>query len=369
MLFSNTHVNHAIREFLRNDIHATARGHRSGDTNNAVILLREFQKRLSEHVRKRGIRAPWRKRQTAFGVERSNAVPLGRVLHGSIKAASLLGQDMHQARTRLFLDALQQHNELVDVMAIDRAKVTDAQIFKETARLHYRLRRIFRLQEQVTETRSENTRQALHQAVQVRTHLVVDRVRNHAVQVLAEVAHVRGDAHLVVVQDDGHVLLRKTCVVDGLVGHTARHGAVTDYGHHAVLVLEVVACHGKTEGCRNRSRRVSGAVAVVLAFVPLQKSGNAALLAQRLEAVETARQKLVYIGLVAHVPHDLVVGSIEHVMQGKRQFHDTQARSQVTAMLRHLTDDGLADLRRQVIKLVDRAMLYVLGGLDILKVH
>ena len=369
MFFGNTHVNHAVRKFLGHNIHTATRGHGSRNADNAIVFLRKFKERIAEHMGQRRVRATRRKRQSAFGVERSNAVPLGRVLYRSIQAASLFGQDMHQARTRLFLDALQQHNQFVNVMTVDRAKVTNTQVFKETTRLHHRLRGIFCLQEQVAETASQNARQALHQAVQVRTHLVVDRVRNHAVQVLAEVTHVRRNAHLVVVQDDGHVLLREPRVVDGFVSHTARHGAVTDHCHHTVLVLKMVACHSKTQGCRNRGRRVPGAVAVVLAFVPLQKSGNATLLAKRFEAVKTPRQKLMHIGLVSHVPHNLVVRSVEHVMQGKRQFHHTQARSQVTAMLSHLTNNGLADLRRQVVKLLDRAMLYVLGGLDILKVH
>ena len=65
---------------------------------------------------------------------------------------------MHQARTRLFLDSLQQHNQFVNVMTINRAEVADAQVFKESARLHYRLRCIFCLQEQVAETGTQSER-------------------------------------------------------------------------------------------------------------------------------------------------------------------------------------------------------------------
>ena len=161
---------------------------------------------------------------------------------------------------------------------------------KNVPRLHGVLRRRLHLQEEVAETASQDSREALHHAVQIGTHLVVHRVRNHAVQVLAESAHIRGDAHLVVVQDDGHVLLGEARIVERLVSHTAGHGAVTDNGHHVVVAALVVTCNGETERRRNRSRGMPCAKAVVFALVPLEEPGNTARLAERAEPVVAARQ-------------------------------------------------------------------------------
>ena len=324
---------------------------------------------MAEHAGKGGVRTPRRKGQAAFGIEGSCSVELGGVLLCGIQSATLLRQDVHQAGARLGLDAFQNHDKLVNVVTVDRSEIPDSQVFKEGTRLHGILRRIFHLQEQVAETASQHAREPGHQTVQVRTHLVIDRVRNDPVQILAEPAHVGGDAHLVIVQDDGHVLLGDARIVQGLVSHTACHGAITDDRHHIVLAVEMVTGHGKAEGRRNGGGGMPRAKAVILAFAAFQESRNAALLAERIEPVVAARQKLVHIGLVAHIPDNLVFGSVKHVMEGNGQFHHPETGRQVPAMLSHLANDGLTNLGRQVIKLLHRTMLDVLWRLYVLQFH
>ena len=254
-------------------------------------------------------------------------------------------------------------------MTINRTKVADAEVFKEATRLHGVLRRILDLQEKITEAGTQNARQTIHQAIQVGTHLVVNRVRNHAVQVLAKTADVRCDTHLVIVQDDGHVLLGGANVIDRLVSHTARHGAISNDSDHVVVAVEMVAGNGKAKSRRNRRRGVARPEAVVNAFVPLEEAGNASLLAQGIESVIAAGQQLVHVRLVPHVPHDLIVGCVEHVVQRKSQFNNAKARCQVTTVLCHLTNDGLADLRGEVVQFLDRTVLQVLRRLYVFQFH
>ena len=109
--------------------------------------------------------------------------------------------------------------------------------------------------------------------------------------------------------------------------------------------------------------------AVVLALVPLQESRNPALLAKGPKAVVAAGQKLVYISLVAHVPHNLVFGGVVDIVEGDRQLHYTKARGQVTAMLGYLPDNSFPHLGGQAIKFFHRTVLYVLGGLYVFKFH
>ena len=54
-------------------------------------------------------------------------------------------------------------------------------------------------------------------------------------------------------------------------------------------------------------------------------------LAQHGEARAASREHLVRIALVRHVPHNLVVGGIEHVVEGHRELCHAQRRGEMAA--------------------------------------
>ncbi len=108
---------------------------------------------------------------------------------------------------------------------------------------------------------------------------------------------------------------------------------------------------------------------IVWAFGAFGKSGKTALLPERLEPVEASREQLVHIGLVPYVPHENILGCVEHVMQGERQFDYSEARCQVTAVGGYLADDFLANLERQVVQFRDRTSLDVFRRFDVLEEH
>jgi len=56
----------------------------------------------------------------------------------------------------------------------------------------------------------------------------------------------------------------------------------------------------------------------------LRKARQPALLAQGADAIAPTRQHLVGIALVAHIPHQLVAGRVEHRMERHGQFHDAE---------------------------------------------
>ena len=84
---------------------------------------------------------------------------------------------------------------------------------------------------------------------------------------------------------------------------------------------------------------------IVFAFRALGEAGQAVPLAQGADPVPAPGEDLVRIGLVADVPDQDVLGRLEHGMQGHRQFHDAQARAQMTAGDRN----GVDGLRPQLV--------------------
>jgi hypothetical protein len=66
----------------------------------------------------------------------------------------------------------------------------------------------------------------------------------------------------------------------------------------------------------------------------LEEAGDPVLLPQRLHPRVAPREELVRIALMADVPHELVVGSLEDVVQGDRQLHDAEAGPDVATRAR-----------------------------------
>ena len=78
-----------------------------------------------------------------------------------------------------------------------------------------------------------------------------------------------------------------------------------------------------------------GAERIVFAFAALGEARKPATLPQRTDTVTTARDDLVRIGLVAHVPHQLVLRRVEHIMDRHGQFDHAEARAEVPASGAH----------------------------------
>ena len=90
--------------------------------------------------------------------------------------------------------------------------------------------------------------------------------------------------------------------------------------------------------------RVKG---VIGALLPFWEAAHAAELAQIVEAVLSPAEDLMGIGLMAHVPYDLILRKIKGQVQGHGQLHDSQVGGQMTACTADLFQQKLPDLLRQ----------------------
>ncbi len=103
---------------------------------------------------------------------------------------------------------------------------------------------------------------------------------------------------------------------------------------------------------------------VVLALVPLEEAGDPIGLPQRGEPIVAAGEQLPGVGLMAHVPQDLVAGGIELVQQRDRQFHGPQAGADVAARQGDALDQPGANLLGQLGQLLPGDGFEVGGTVD-----
>ena len=86
------------------------------------------------------------------------------------------------------------------------------------------------------------------------------------------------------------------------------------------------------------------------------------VLAQGGKAILAAREDLVGVGLVAHVPHDAVLEKVEVVEEGDGQLHGAEVGTEVAPRFRHGGNEEGPHFGREPFELVRREMADLLGG-------
>ena len=165
-------------------------------------------------------------------------------------------------------------------------------------------------------------------------------------QVFLHAADSPVDRHVVVVEDDEQVVVGRRDVVQALEGKSAAHGTIADDGHHLgcgmLLVAQCLGSHGHTQRCRYAIGGVSARERVVRALVGRREGAYTAQLTVRTELLAATCEHLVAIGLMAHIPHQTIVGRVENVVKGHGQLDYTQRRGQMSGVDGEFLDDLFA---------------------------
>ena len=239
-----------------------------------------------------------------------------------------------------------------DVVAVDDAHVGEAELLEQQARRPVGLERGLDLRAEALDPAAEAEREPRQPLLDVLAGVEPARVQPDPVEVVGERADVRRDRHAVVVENDHDRRVEAARVVQGLVGDAAGQGAVADHGDD-LAVLADPAAHRLLEPDRvaDRGGGVAGAHDVVRGLGDRAERSEAAVLADRGEAVLAAGQDLVRVGLVADVPEDLVPRRVEHAVQRHRQLAGAEVGAEVAADLADRVDDQLAGLLRDLLEL------------------
>src|SRR5262249_50251290 len=112
-----------------------------------------------------------------------------------------------------------------------------------------------------------------------------------------------------------------------------------------------VAGDRHAEPSRDRSGGMRRTEGVVFALGALGEAGKPAALPQRPDAVATAGQDLMWIGLMADVPDQPVLRGIEHGVEGDRQLDYPQPGAEMAPGDRHRVHGFLAQFVGQLAEL------------------
>ena len=237
---------------------------------------------------------------------------------------------MQQHRVIRSLEKLERLHQQGQIVAVDGAKVFEAELLEQDRRPEHALGGFFGAARQ---GHCRLAAQLLHDALGGVVQVLVVLVGDNLVEVAGNGAHVAVDRPFVVVEHDDHPLGLLGNVVQRLKRDAVGKSRVAGHGNHMLLAASQVARHGHAQSRRERRASVPGAEAVVLALGAQHEAVQPARLANGVKAVEAAGENLVNIGLVADIEQQFVFGSIEDRVQRQRKFHDAEVRSQVPAGL------------------------------------
>jgi hypothetical protein len=284
---------------------------------------------------------------------------LGRAI-----ALALLGDDVDQHRPFVGVaDILEDLDEALDVVAVDGPDIIEAQFLEQSAAGPEAAGIFLPAPGHDVEPLGQLASDLLGEVAKGQIFGRGDEPG----EIVREPSDRRRDRHVVVVEDDDQPVAGRLGVVHRLIGHSGRHRAVADHSDRPARAVGELVGDGETEGGGDGGRAVRRPERVVLALRAPGEAGEAAALAEGADAVAAAGQDLVGVGLVADVPDQPVVRSVEDVMERDGELDHAEAGAEMAAGDRHRRDGlgaklvgELAKLRRlQPAKLGGRA-----GGVE-----
>ena len=236
VLLGDADVVDPVGEGLGELLQADRLEHRGGDGDDVLALLAELDHLVAEDGGPVG--AGGLDRQAGVGVDGADAVEaVGLVLEGGLVAAALLGEAVHDDRAAEALGARQRGLQGLDVVAVDRADVLQAEVLEHALRGDEVLEALLRAVQRLVE-RPADDRGALQEVLAAGQEALVAVGGAQGRQVVGEAADGRRVGALVVVDDDDErAVLGGGDVVQRLPGHAAGQRAVTDDGDHVVVAF------------------------------------------------------------------------------------------------------------------------------------
>ncbi len=149
-----------------------------------------------------------------------------------------------------------------------------------------------------------------------------------------------------------------------LEGHAGRHGAVADDGYCAPIAALAGGRNGHAEGGADGSARMAHGESVVFALRRGGEGRQPTALLDGMQAIAPTRQHFVRIGLVPHVPDQLIDGGVIHVMKCDRQLDGAQACGEVAATGADALDQKFAQFHRKLRQLAGGQPAQIRRGLD-----
>ena len=262
------------------------------------------------------------------------------------------------------LDHLQVFFQQGDVVAVDRADVTESQILEDHPAMQTCLDALFQLREETFGWIPQH-RHLVQCLDDFRFKTGVERIRPQLVQIFAHPADARADRHLVVIQNHQQLVLQMTDVVHRLPDDPRWEGSVTDdsYGMAIGFARQFVTTsqpHDRRDACSGMARHKQ----IVFALVRVRVTHQPVTRSHRAELAITARHQLVRVDLMPGIPDQTILAKIVNRMERQTELDDAQVGGVVGSSSGHEVGENITDFIRQLVEFLNRPITKVIRRFD-----
>src|SRR5689334_16587494 len=159
------------------------------------------------------------------------------------KSFPLLSDAVNEPRATHLAHGGQRVDQLVDVVTIYRAEIAESELLEQDTGRKEGLHALLPFPHQRCNS-GKRSRGGVDYGADCRANAVVKRIALNRGEILRHRADVRRNRHLVVVQNDDEVPIRRSRVVQSLVGETTRRRSVAEDGDDLEILTVEVAGDG-----------------------------------------------------------------------------------------------------------------------------
>ena len=140
-----------------------------------------------------------------------------------------------------------------------------------------------------------------------------------------------------------------SCIIQCFIGHPTTQRTITYNSHNLTFSLILIVIAGShAQGRRNGSRGVSHPKGVIFTFRSLWKTTDPSVLSIGMENFSSSGKNFMAIGLVTHIPDNLVEGSIKNMVKGNSKFYHPKTGTKVTRIGRYDFNDVMTKFRAEL---------------------
>ena len=192
-------------------------------------------------------------------------------------------------------------------------------------------------------------------------------MRDEAAEVIGNGTDIFGNAPFVVVEDADELFGRVPDIVERLERNAVGEGGVAKDADDVFVGALFVARRGHAQRGGKSRARVAGAVTIVWAFRAQRETVQAIGGADGVKFISAAREQFVHVNLVADVPDKFVPGRFKNTVQREGQFHDSEIRTEVAAVLGEDRYQFVTDLFGERAELIERQSFDALRFIHLLQ--
>mmetsp|Transcript_4790 Transcript_4790/g.10892 ORF Transcript_4790/g.10892 Transcript_4790/m.10892 type:complete len:238 (-) Transcript_4790:482-1195(-) len=151
----------------------------------------------------------------------------------------------------------------------------------------------------------------------------------------------RGQTNLsIIIQYDNHPTAQISPAIHGLIRHTARDGPIANHGDTVILAfVQNGLCHAHTLSGTDTRGRMPGTERIIFTLLSFTKPTHATQLPQRRKTIPPSRQHFMSITLMCHIPNNIILGHIKHIMQRDSKLRNTQTGTKMSTRFGYGFDD------------------------------